>query len=180
VHVRCDLVGALALDEQPQHVELTRRQLLGGRRPRQVVAGGDGDPKDADDVPFHTDRSHDDLELGELTACCLVEAGPPPGSAAERQCCPRLGDRVLISNNPMEALGLSSRVRIDLLVGDVGLLGRSGPKVVEKLRSVAQVLYTNVPGGSRLTEQDGGTALSSPFSLEELKEAIAAALDDLR
>jgi two-component system response regulator PrrA len=92
----------------------------------------------------------------------------------------RSGDRILISNNPLEALGLSSRVRIDLLVGDVGRLERSGPKVVEKLRSVAQVLYTNVPGGSRLTEQDSGTALSSPFSLEELKEAVAAALDDHR
>jgi hypothetical protein len=68
----------------------------------------------------------------------------------------------------------------DLPVGDVGLLERSGPKVIEKLLSVAQVLYTNVPGGSRLTEQNGGTALSSPFSLEELNEAIAAALDDLR
>jgi CheY-like chemotaxis protein len=41
-----------------------------------------------------------------------------------------LGDRVLISNSPMEALGLSKRVRIDLLVGDVGLLERSDPNVV--------------------------------------------------
>ena len=90
------------------------------------------------------------------------------------------GDRVLISNNPMEALGLSSRVRIDLLVGDVGLLERSGPKVVEKLRSVTHVLYTNVPGGSGLTQHDSGTALRSPFSLEELREAVAAALDDHR
>jgi DNA-binding response OmpR family regulator len=88
------------------------------------------------------------------------------------------GDRVLISNNPMEALGLSSRVRIDLLVGDFGLLERSGPNVVEKLRSVAQVLYTNVPGGSKPAQRDSGTALCSPFSLEELREAVAAALDD--
>ena len=69
VQVRGDLVGALALDKQPQHVELARRQLLGPRRSRQVVAGGDRDPKDADDVPFHMDRSHGDFELGELTAC---------------------------------------------------------------------------------------------------------------
>jgi hypothetical protein len=53
----------------------------------------------------------------------------------------------------MEALGLSSRVRIDLLVGDFGLRERSGPNVVEKLRSVAQVSYTNLPGGSRLTQE---------------------------
>jgi len=88
------------------------------------------------------------------------------------------GDRVLISNNPMEALGLSRRVRIDLLVGDVGLLERSDPDVVEKLRSVARIVYTNVPGGSSFAQQDSATALSRPFSLEELREAIAAALRD--
>jgi CheY-like chemotaxis protein len=90
------------------------------------------------------------------------------------------GDRVLISNNPMEALGLASRVRIDLLVGDFALLERSGPNVVEKLRSVAQVLYTNVPGGSRLAQEDSGIALGNPYRLEELREAVAAALDDHR
>jgi CheY-like chemotaxis protein len=90
------------------------------------------------------------------------------------------GDRFLISNNPMEALGLSSRVRIDLLVGDFALLERSDPNVVEKLRSVAQVLYTNVPGGSSLAQEDSAIALRSPFSLEKLREAVAAALDDHR
>jgi DNA-binding response OmpR family regulator len=88
------------------------------------------------------------------------------------------GDRVLISNSPMEALGLSKRVRIDLLVGDIGLLERSDPNVVERLRSVARVLCTNVPDSSRLAQQDSGTTLRSPFSLEELREAVAAALDD--
>jgi CheY-like chemotaxis protein len=88
------------------------------------------------------------------------------------------GDRVLISNNPMEALGLSRRVRIDLLVGDAGLLERSDPNVVEKLRAVGPILYTNFPGGSRLAEQNGGTVLRSPFSLEELREAVAAALHE--
>jgi DNA-binding response OmpR family regulator len=90
------------------------------------------------------------------------------------------GDRVLISNNPMEVLALSSRLRIDLLVVDVGLLERSGPNVVEKLRSVAQVLYINVPGSSKLAQQDSSTALASPFSLEELREAVAAVLYDHR
>jgi DNA-binding response OmpR family regulator len=90
------------------------------------------------------------------------------------------GDRVLISNSPMEALGLSSRVRIDLLVVDVGLLERSDPTVVEKLRSVGRVLYTNVADSSRLAQKNSGAALRSPFSLEELREAVAAALDDHR
>ena len=86
------------------------------------------------------------------------------------------GDRVLISNSAVEALGLTSRVRIDLIVGDVGLLEKSDPDVVEKLQSVGQVLYTNVRGSSRLAQLDSGTALRGPFSLEELREAVAAAL----
>jgi len=86
------------------------------------------------------------------------------------------GDRVLISNNPVEALALSSRVRIDLLIGDVDLLERSDPDVVKMLQSVGRVLYTNVRGSSGLAQLDSGTALRSPFSLEELREAVAAVL----
>jgi DNA-binding response OmpR family regulator len=86
------------------------------------------------------------------------------------------GNRVLISNNPAEALGLASRVQIDLIVGDAGLLEASDPLVVEKLHSVAQVLYTHVPEGSRLVQANGGVALRSPLSLEELREAVTAAL----
>jgi DNA-binding response OmpR family regulator len=84
------------------------------------------------------------------------------------------GDRVLISNNPAEALRLASRVRIDLIVGDAGLLEESDPLVVEKLQSIAKVLYTNVQGDSSFAQLDGDIALRSPFSLEELKEAVAA------
>jgi CheY-like chemotaxis protein len=75
------------------------------------------------------------------------------------------GDRVLISNNPMEALGLSSRVRIDLLIGDFALLERSGPNVVEKLCSVAQVLYTNVPRGSTARPRRQRPRFGQPLSL---------------
>jgi CheY-like chemotaxis protein len=90
------------------------------------------------------------------------------------------GDRVLISNSPIEALGLASRVRIDLLVGDVDLLEDSDPNVVEQLQSVGRVVYTNVRDTSRLAGLDGGTALRSPISLEGLREAVAAALRDHR
>lgn len=57
---------------------------------------------------------------------------------------------------------------------------RSDPTVVEKLRSVGRVLYTNVANSSRLAQKNSGAALRSPFSLEELREAVAAALDDHR
>ena len=88
------------------------------------------------------------------------------------------GDRVLISNRPAEALGLVGRVQIDLIVADADLLEGSDPHVVEQLRSVGRILYTDVGSSSRLAQPDGGTALRSPFSLEELKEAVAAALRD--
>jgi hypothetical protein len=52
--------------------------------------------------------------------------------------------------------------------------------VVEKLLSVGPILYTNFPGGSRLAEQNGGSVLRSPFSLEELRDAVAAALHETR
>jgi DNA-binding response OmpR family regulator len=85
------------------------------------------------------------------------------------------GDRVLISNNPVEALELAGRVRIDLIVGDAGLLEGSDPHVVEQLQLVGQVLYTHVRG-SPFAEVNGGHVLPSPFSLEELRNAVAAAL----
>jgi DNA-binding response OmpR family regulator len=90
------------------------------------------------------------------------------------------GDRVLISNNPIEALELASRLRIDLLIADVGLLEQSDPHVVKELQSVAYFLYTNVRDGSRLAQLESGTTLRSPFSLDELRGAVVAALRDHR
>jgi DNA-binding response OmpR family regulator len=90
------------------------------------------------------------------------------------------GDRVLISKNPIEALELANRLRIDLLVADVGFLEQSDPHVVKELQSVAYLLYTNVRDGSRLAQLESGTTLRSPFSLEELRGAVAAALRDHR
>ena len=90
------------------------------------------------------------------------------------------GDRILISNNPVEALGLAGYVRIDLLVADVDLLERSDPNVVDQLQSIGHVLYTNVRNSSRLARLDSGTALRTPFALEELREAVAEALRNQR
>jgi CheY-like chemotaxis protein len=76
------------------------------------------------------------------------------------------GDRVLLTNNPMEIIGLATRVRIDLLVTDIDALESTEPKLAEKLRSIAPVLQI---GG-----QDG---LRAPFSLQELQDAVSLALD---
>jgi hypothetical protein len=41
-------------------------------------------------------------------------------------------------------------------------------------------LYTNVPGDSKIAQEDSGTAVGSPFALEDLRDAVAAARDDHR
>jgi CheY-like chemotaxis protein len=90
------------------------------------------------------------------------------------------GDRILISNTPSEVLRLSRRVRIDLLVSDAELLAKTDPSLVDRLRSVARILYTNSAGDAEHARENGAAVLSSPFSLEELSEAAAAALADNR
>jgi DNA-binding response OmpR family regulator len=88
------------------------------------------------------------------------------------------GDRILISNTPREVLLLSRRVRIDLLVGNAGLLEKSDPDIVEDLRSVARILYTNIASNPGLAQKKGCRVLRTPFSLEEFREAVAAALGE--
>jgi CheY-like chemotaxis protein len=90
------------------------------------------------------------------------------------------GDRILISNTPSEVLRLSRRVRIDLLVSDAELLEKTDPSIVDRLRSVARILYTNSAGDAEHVRENGAAVLSNPFSLEELREAVAAALADNR
>jgi DNA-binding response OmpR family regulator len=88
------------------------------------------------------------------------------------------GDRILISNTPKEVLLLSRRVRIDLVVGDAGLLDKSDPAVVEDLRSMTRILYTNIASNPALALEKGCRVLRTPFSLEEFREAVAAALGE--
>jgi CheY-like chemotaxis protein len=85
-------------------------------------------------------------------------------------------DRVLITNNPLEVLGLARRIRIDLIIGDAGILERTDSLVVKRLQGIGQMLYIDVQPGSAFGEADSGKALRSPFSLEELREAANAAL----
>jgi CheY-like chemotaxis protein len=90
------------------------------------------------------------------------------------------GDRILVSNSPEEVLGLASRVRIDLIVGDYGLLEGGDPQMVQQLEAVGHVLFTHVRGVSKLEQFGDDPPLPSPFSLEELRKAVDAALRDLR
>jgi len=85
------------------------------------------------------------------------------------------GNRVLITNNPMEILGLAKRIRIDLVVGDVEQIEAAEPQLAAKIRSVAQVLQV-AHGGGPTHESSDPVRLAAPFSLEALRDAVAFAL----
>jgi DNA-binding response OmpR family regulator len=83
-----------------------------------------------------------------------------------------------MTTDPLEALQLGQRVRIDVLVDDVGL-SEQRPTLVERLRSiqpemrVVRVLDGDERGFSAL---NGGISLRRPFSLDELVNAVEQAL----
>ena len=82
------------------------------------------------------------------------------------------GHRALITNDLLEVVELTRRVRIDLLVGDVYLLGRNRPLVEQIHRSQQHLRILYVSG--RLN--DGTSTLQAPFSLQQLTDAVSAAL----
>jgi DNA-binding NtrC family response regulator len=89
------------------------------------------------------------------------------------------GHRVLVTRNPLEALELGRRVRIDALVADVATLDREGPGLVPQLRTMQpalSVLYLEDGSRSNGAGACDVRALQAPFSLDELQEAVAAAL----
>jgi DNA-binding NtrC family response regulator len=88
------------------------------------------------------------------------------------------GHRVLVTRNPREVIELARRVRIDVLVADAATLEREGPSLVEKLRSIQPalaVLYM-AERGQADEDVENASALRAPFSLDELQEAVAAAV----
>jgi len=87
------------------------------------------------------------------------------------------GHRVLMTADPLEALELGQRVRIDVLVDDVKPSGER-PSLVERLRSLQPELrlVRVLDSEDHFPEPDGGVLLRCPFSLDELENAIAQAL----
>jgi hypothetical protein len=79
--------------------------------------------------------------------------------------------------DPLEALELGQRVRIDVLVDDVKPSGER-PSLVERLRSLQPELrlVRVLDPEDQFPEPDGGVLLRRPFSLAELQSAIAQAL----
>jgi DNA-binding response OmpR family regulator len=86
------------------------------------------------------------------------------------------GDRVLVSQNPLEVLDVARRVRIDLLITDLD----SWPGLVEQVRASqpdVRVLYLSGGTDEQPPGSERSLPLRTPFSLDELRAAIAARLD---
>lgn len=88
------------------------------------------------------------------------------------------GHRVLVTRNPLEALDLGRRIRIDVLVADVAPLDQEESDLVEELRRIQPWLPVLYLGGRDWlygADTDNASALEPPFSLDELEEAVATA-----
>jgi DNA-binding response OmpR family regulator len=86
------------------------------------------------------------------------------------------GDRVLVTQNALEVLDVAHRVRIDLLVIDID----AEPGLVEDVRESQpdlRVLYLWDNTDEQQPGPERRPALLTPFSLGELRTAIAALLD---
>jgi DNA-binding response OmpR family regulator len=89
------------------------------------------------------------------------------------------GHRVLVTRNPLEALELGRRVRMDALVADLTTLDQEGPGLVAQLRTIQPslpILYLADRGRLDEADTDSALALHPPFSLDELLDAVAAVL----
>jgi len=88
------------------------------------------------------------------------------------------GHRVLTTENALEALEVVRRIRIDVLVVGV-LLGERGQTLVGEFRSIQDDLRIVTISGPNddVRGIDPSARLSSPFSLEDLREAAAVGLD---
>ena len=74
---------------------------------------------------------------------------------------------------------MARRVRIDVLVAGV-LLGQRRQTLVDEFRSIQPGLriVSICDPGEDIQKIDRIVRLSSPFALDELREAVAAGLDD--
>jgi len=90
------------------------------------------------------------------------------------------GHRVLTTQNALEALEVVRRIQIDVLVVGV-LLGERGQTLVGEFRSIqAGLRIVSISGpDDDLKGIDPSACLSSPFSLDDLREATAVGLDPL-
>jgi DNA-binding response OmpR family regulator len=117
--------------------------------------------------------------LGRSRATIVVLEKNPAVRELIDQTLRESGDRVLVTSDPIEALNLARRVRVDLLVSDVAVLDRDEQALLSQLQSSEQglrVIHFDDPDEPRVADSGGDLTLDVPFSLEELQEAVAAML----
>ena len=90
----------------------------------------------------------------------------------------RAGHSVLTTKNSLEALEIARRVRVDVLVAGELYDGRR-QEIVDDLRSIQPGLgvLSTFGQGDDLQESDVGASLAPPFSLDDLRAAVATILD---
>jgi DNA-binding NtrC family response regulator len=88
-----------------------------------------------------------------------------------------LGHRVLSTKDALEALEVVRRVRVDVLVVGV-LLDAEKQSLVHELRSIQPgVRVISICGAEDDAEEiEDGASLSTPFSLDDLRAALAPGL----
>jgi CheY-like chemotaxis protein len=114
------------------------------------------------------------------SATVVVVESDPAAQELIDQALRGCGHRVLVTGNPLEALNLGRRVRIDVLIEDVEPC-RDRPSLVARLRSIQPDMRL-----IRVSERDeqkhlseelvGVVALCRPLSLDELANAVAQVL----
>ena len=122
---------------------------------------------------------HADSMQGTRRGTIVVVEQSPAAQELMEQVLREAGHRVLVTRNPLEALELGRRVRIDVLVADAATLEQDGHGLVEQLRTIQPsvlVLYLADHGRLNRADADDDPALYPPFSLDELLEAVAATL----
>jgi DNA-binding response OmpR family regulator len=113
--------------------------------------------------------------VGPFSTLVIVEESPAVQELVE-QAVREVGDCVLVTQNALEVLDVARRVRIDLLVIDID----SAQGLVEELRESQpdlRVLYVSDRTDEQQAGLEDGLPLLTPFSLGELRAAVAALLD---
>jgi DNA-binding response OmpR family regulator len=115
------------------------------------------------------------VAAGAFSTIVIVEESPAVQELVE-QAVREVGDCVLVTQNALEVLDVARRVRIDVLVIDVD----SAPGLVEEVRESQpdlRVLYVSDRADAQQPGTRDGSPLRTPFSLGELRMAVAALLD---
>jgi DNA-binding NtrC family response regulator len=120
---------------------------------------------------------HAAVRPGNRRTIVVVERTPAVQELVD-QALRETGHRVFVTKDPLEALELAYRVRVDLVVCDERRLEDTG--VLGDLRSIQPWLaFLYLEDGEGMRHGTAST-LEAPFSLDELQEAVEAALDDRR